>query len=322
MSGLLPSSNRLEPERSSVASAVSRVDTSTMLPAPRTNFGFYEYRGHAMLDHLQPLPSAAAQPSPNEIELELAPSQTNYFADAERTDTDEPEPPPNPNQYRQSTSHDSRNQSLPLSIDGLHDHVKHLQDKIECLQKENEQFQLAAGAREDADTIHRVSHRLAWLVSLLILQSFSSLILERFSDLIASHQSIMFFITMILGAGGNAAGQSVVLAVRSIALNQPNPVRHEVKVGFILAAACAATAFVRTIMQLVGFVDALAISVSMGVAVFTAVCIGTMLPRLFVRAGIDPAHSAAATMVCCDITGISITCVISLLIISLLGSPE
>merc|ERR1719321_200832 len=62
-------------------------------------------------------------------------------------------------------------------------------------------------------------HRAGWLVMLLMFQSTSSIILERFEILIKTHPVVIYFLTMLVGAGGNAGGQSTVLVVRQLALD-------------------------------------------------------------------------------------------------------
>jgi len=47
--------------------------------------------------------------------------------------------------------------------------------------------------------------------------SFSSFILERFSSLIETHLIVTFFLTMLVGAGGNAGNQSAVMVIRGLA---------------------------------------------------------------------------------------------------------
>ena len=46
--------------------------------------------------------------------------------------------------------------------------------------------------------------RAYWLVGLLLMQSFSGIILSRNEALLADHPAIIFFLTMLVGAGGNA----------------------------------------------------------------------------------------------------------------------
>ena len=60
--------------------------------------------------------------------------------------------------------------------------------------------------------------RVAWLVGLLTLQSMSSFILSDYEALIQAHPSIVFFLTMLVGAGGNAGNQSAVRIIRGLAV--------------------------------------------------------------------------------------------------------
>lgn len=52
--------------------------------------------------------------------------------------------------------------------------------------------------------------RAYWLVGLLLMQSFSGIILSRNEALLADHPVIIFFLTMLVGAGGNAGNQASV----------------------------------------------------------------------------------------------------------------
>jgi len=52
--------------------------------------------------------------------------------------------------------------------------------------------------------------RAYWLVGLLIMQSCSGIILSRNEALLANHPVIIYFLTMLVGAGGNAGNQASV----------------------------------------------------------------------------------------------------------------
>lgn len=52
--------------------------------------------------------------------------------------------------------------------------------------------------------------RAYWLVGLLVMQSFSGIILSRNEALLADHPVIIYFLTMLVGAGGNAGNQASV----------------------------------------------------------------------------------------------------------------
>jgi Mg/Co/Ni transporter MgtE len=49
-----------------------------------------------------------------------------------------------------------------------------------------------------------------WLLGLLVLQSMSSVVLDRYQDLVREHIVITLFLTMLVGAGGNAGNQSAI----------------------------------------------------------------------------------------------------------------
>lgn len=49
-----------------------------------------------------------------------------------------------------------------------------------------------------------------WLLGLLICQSMSAKILESFRELIRDHLVVTLFLTMLVGAGGNAGNQSAI----------------------------------------------------------------------------------------------------------------
>mmetsp|Transcript_81989 Transcript_81989/g.265618 ORF Transcript_81989/g.265618 Transcript_81989/m.265618 type:complete len:300 (-) Transcript_81989:195-1094(-) len=62
-----------------------------------------------------------------------------------------------------------------------------------------------AEPREDVDdtaSLHKFWHRAGWLVCLLMCQSTSSVILEHFEILITTHPVVIYFLTMLVGAGG------------------------------------------------------------------------------------------------------------------------
>jgi len=64
--------------------------------------------------------------------------------------------------------------------------------------------------------------RLAVLSMLLLLQSVSSVVLEDFHHVLIQHPEIIYFITMLTGAGGIAGGQTVVGVVRDLAVGRVN----------------------------------------------------------------------------------------------------
>ena len=60
--------------------------------------------------------------------------------------------------------------------------------------------------------------RATWLVGLLILQSLSGIILSRNELLLANHPVIIYYLTMMVGAGGNAGNQASVRGTFQISI--------------------------------------------------------------------------------------------------------
>ena len=52
--------------------------------------------------------------------------------------------------------------------------------------------------------------RRRWLLGLLVLQSTSSFVLDSYQELLRNHLVVTLFLTMLVGAGGNAGNQSAI----------------------------------------------------------------------------------------------------------------
>ena len=62
--------------------------------------------------------------------------------------------------------------------------------------------------------------RVSLLAGLLLFQSCSSFILSSFEMLLQKHSVIVCFLTMLVGAGGNAGNQAAVLVIRGLATGE------------------------------------------------------------------------------------------------------
>lgn len=161
-----------------------------------------------------------------------------------------------------------------------------------------------------------VFSRVCLLSLLLILQSGSSFILQSFSELISRHILITMYLTMLVGAGGNAGNQAAVLVIRRLATSRSFSVR-----SLILRETLSAL-IIGSLVTLVGFVrvwieerGALLPSLTIGIALFaivtSSIILGTLLPIILQRViHIDPAHAGPIIQVIMDILGVCITCAI------------
>lgn len=75
---------------------------------------------------------------------------------------------------------------------------------------------LNSSAPRPRSSVQEAVSRGRWLVGLLVLQSSSSFILESYQELIRQHLVVTVFLTMLVGAGGNAGNQSAIKVIRGL----------------------------------------------------------------------------------------------------------
>lgn len=162
-----------------------------------------------------------------------------------------------------------------------------------------------------------------WLIGLLIFQSCSSYILENNELLLKEHPSIIFFLTMLVGAGGNAGNQSAVRVIRGIAVGSITKktsaifLFREFKMAVSLSILLGLTGLTRAFLSPnTSLPETVSITSSLITIVFVSVIAGAILPLLLQCLDIDPAHSSTSIQVIMDILGVLITCVISSFILN------
>jgi Mg/Co/Ni transporter MgtE len=190
----------------------------------------------------------------------------------------------------------------------------------------------------DGSVLDEAASRGRWLVGLLVVQSLSSVVLERFEPLIREHLAVTLFLTMLVGAGGNAGNQSAIKVVRSLATGQLDAswasaraaLARQAGVAVVLGGGLAAAGYTRVIVaaatgglgggdgasalaaSAVSWADAsrdaAAIAVSLMAIVVASVMLGTALPFLLARCGLDAAHSGTTIQVASDVLGVLVTC--------------
>jgi len=158
-----------------------------------------------------------------------------------------------------------------------------------------------------------LADRAGWLIGLLIFQSLSSFILARNESLLQHHTVIVQFLTMLVGAGGNAGNQASVGVVRGIAVgtvNRSNAKRvlmREFAMGVALSIILGLAGCARAKVFAVPWMETIAITTSLFMIVIISVITGATLPMCMEAVGIDPAHSSTTIQVIMDITGVVIT---------------
>jgi len=158
-----------------------------------------------------------------------------------------------------------------------------------------------------------------WLLGLLVVQSTSSLILERYEALIQEHVVVTFFLTMLVGAGGNAGNQSAIGVIRGMATGEVGqglpamtPVLgKQVLVGVLLSVLLSGAGYLRVSLSGGTPADCAAISTALFCIVFTSVVLGTLLPFALRSAGADPANAGSTIQVTMDVLGVLFTCLVA-----------
>jgi Mg/Co/Ni transporter MgtE len=163
---------------------------------------------------------------------------------------------------------------------------------------------------------NNIFSRVCLLSFLLILQSGSSFILQSFSDLISRHILITMYLTMLVGAGGNAGNQAAVLVIRRLATSRSFSIQsliiRETFSAIIIGTLVTFVGFIRVWIEERGtLLPSLTIAIALFCIVTSSILLGTLLPIILQRlVHIDPAHAGPIIQVIMDILGVCITCVI------------
>lgn len=167
-----------------------------------------------------------------------------------------------------------------------------------------------------------VRKRAGWLILLFLGGMLTATAMEQFEDNIAALPFLMIFLPLIIASGGNSGSQASTLVIRAMAMDEVRlrdwwrVARREIAAGLTLGIVLGAIGLVRVILfpgsagergQDVVLLMALTVTISLlGVVLFGSL-VGSMLPFLLRRFGLDPASASAplvATLV--DVTGLLI----------------
>lgn len=133
--------------------------------------------------------------------------------------------------------------------------------------------------------------------------------------------SVVYFLTMLVGAGGNAGNQASVRVIRGLALGTLNEqtqgqfLQREVKMAAALSGLLALAGFVRASVFGTPLPETVAVTAALWLIVLTSVCLGAVLPLALRRLGVDPAHSSTSIQVIMDILGVVLAVTMSSLVL-------
>lgn len=158
-----------------------------------------------------------------------------------------------------------------------------------------------------------VRKRIGWLLLLFVAGTLTSAVLHRFEDELEAVVALSFFIPLLIGTGGNAGAQTVMTVIRSLALGEVG-VKHawrvvlrEATTGMVVGLMVAPVAFVQALLWQVPIPLALTVAVTMFAICTWSTTVGSLVPIVAERFGIDPAVlSAPLITTLVDATGLVI----------------
>jgi magnesium transporter len=158
-----------------------------------------------------------------------------------------------------------------------------------------------------------IRRRVVWLLLLFVAGTLTGTVLRHFEAELTEVVALSFFIPLLIGTGGNAGSQTVMTVIRSLALGEirfrdaRRVVARELATGLSMGLLVGSIALGHAIVT--GATPKLALTVA---ATMLAICawattVGSLVPLMAQRVGLDPAVLSApmiATLV--DATGLVI----------------
>ncbi len=142
--------------------------------------------------------------------------------------------------------------------------------------------------------------RVPWLLFLMISATFSSGILASFEGALAASMVLTNFIPMLMDTGGNSGGQSSATIIRGLSLGEiqyrdvPRVLLKECSVAMLCGGTLALANFVKLLLvDRVALTVAAVVCVTLVAAILVANIVGSSLPILAKRLGLDPTVTAS-----------------------------
>ncbi len=193
-------------------------------------------------------------------------------------------------------------------------------DLVDVLEEEaTEDLQRYGGAEPlerpylDTSPVIITKKRIGWLLILFLTATLTGSVMKLFEDEIQAMVALTLFVPLLIGTGGNAGSQTTATIIRELATGNVEPrdaLRvwwHEARVAVLLGLGMAVPAFIRAITWVDNPMLATTVAVSIVVLVLWATGVGSLLPLVAAKFGVDPALVSGplmSTMV--DATGLLI----------------
>jgi magnesium transporter len=219
--------------------------------------------------------------------------------------------------------------ALPVvDADGRMKGVVTLDDVVDVVREEATEDIHKMGGSEALDAPYlqvrlfdMIRKRAGWLSILFVGESLTAVAMGHFEAEIAQAVILALFVPLVISSGGNSGGQATTLVIRAMALGEVRlrdwwrVIRREFIAGLGLGSILATIGIIRIVAWEALFhtygphyvLVAVAVAVSLLGVVLWGTIVGSMLPFVLRRLGLDPASASApfvATLV--DVTGLVI----------------
>jgi len=159
--------------------------------------------------------------------------------------------------------------------------------------------------------------RLPWLVGLFVAETLTGSVMRHYGqgengDALKMNP-LVYFIPLLIGAGGNSGSQTTTMVTRALAVGEITAadwftvIRREFLTSLIVGAVLGTAGFFRAVLWHTDIRLCIVVGLALPCIVVWATTVGSMLPILAKRIGVDPAVMSApfiATLV--DATGLII----------------
>jgi magnesium transporter len=144
-----------------------------------------------------------------------------------------------------------------------------------------------------------IRKRAGWLIILFVEEFFTQTALRHYDPVMEAVQGALLYVPLLISAGGNSGSQSSTLVIRGLALGEIKLsdwwriLFRESIMGIVLGSIIAVIAMGRVLMypdQHLPF--AITVGVTVLFIIGTGCTVGSMLPVILKRLGIDPATSS------------------------------
>jgi magnesium transporter len=218
------------------------------------------------------------------------------------------------------------------------DHEQHLvgiithDDVIDVLQQEATEDAYLAGAVGPLEQgqgylsvpwFQFTRHRAGWLVVLFVGAMVTIMALRSYHETLDQVAWLVLFLPLVVSTGGNSGSQSATLIIRALTTKEITPaawwavVWRELLIGFVLGLFLGAIGYVVGLFLAPSPWLALILPITLILVVTCGTLVGSILPLVFARLGLDPALMSTPFVACIiDIVGILVYMNVALLMLS------